>query len=209
MKLNISLNELSDKLSSLSLLSNSLISNSLSQSIKSHSTQTRDNGDSYLENHIYPVTVHLIDYQLSLSNQVSPLLISGALLHDSLEDDKNLTDDQFIQNLGSELYNIVKPLSKPDYKNYQGSDRYQQKWNMSIDYVSLLHKSSMESKLIKLADRLNNVSNLSSVRDEKRQYYIKETEHFYLPLAKLNSLYYYDLIKTQIDNAKEKYKVYY
>jgi (p)ppGpp synthase/HD superfamily hydrolase len=195
--------ELLSKLSSLGLGSDSLVAKALEQAFLSHSAQQRDDGASYLEQHVYAVTASIIEYCEKMQRVATPELIAGVLLHDALEDDDALTDDQFRQQFGNRVYEIVKPLSKPDYRKYPGRTKEDKKYALDRDYFVGLECAPEESRIIKLADRLNNISCIHlSPKRGKMDFYIKETEEFYLPFAKKVSEYYYSMIKGRVDMLK-------
>ena len=199
------LNDLVLKLKPYHLETNSLVTKSLSQAQSSHGKQIRDDGSSYLEQHIYPVTIGVVNYYENQNEIISPEVISGALLHDCLEDDLDIDDLKFVEIFGYELYKIVKPLTKEDYRTYPGKDKWKQKWNLDLFYVPGIKSASEETKIIKLADRLNNISCSKFLSLEKRDFYIKETEIFYLPLAKQYP-YFFDRIKEKLDELKPNSK---
>ena len=195
--------ELLWELSSLGLNSSILVTKALEQAYSSHNTQQRDDGSSYLEQHVYAVTSSVMKYCEKMQRAITPELIAGALLHDALEDDDALTDEQFKQHFGDKVYAIVKPLSKPDYRKYPGKTKQDKKYALNRDYIMGLERAPDESQMIKLADRLNNISCIHlSPKPGKIDFYIEETEEFYLPFAKKVSEYYYSMIKRRIDALK-------
>jgi guanosine-3',5'-bis(diphosphate) 3'-pyrophosphohydrolase len=195
--------ELIAELAKRNLIPNFLIVKALSQSIKSHSTQKRDDGASYLEQHIFPVTMSVIDYCHASGKPATPELIAGALLHDTLEDDNKLIDEEFLKLFGDKVYSIVKPLSKSDYSLYPGETKKEKKTSLNREYYKILESAPEESKIIKLADRLNNILCIHlSPKSGKMDFCVEETEEYYLPFAEKISAYYYDRIKTQIDKLK-------
>jgi len=200
---NVTQDELIAELSRRNLIPNFLVVKALNQSIRSHYGQKRDDGASYLEQHIFPITKSIIEYCDELGTLPTPELIAGALLHDTLEDDEELTDEDFFASFGEDLFEIVKPLSKPDYNSYPGETKKEKKKALNKEYYAIIESAPNESKIIKLADRLNNLLCIHlSPKQGKMDFYIEETEEFYLPFAKKLSEYYYDMIKPVIENLK-------
>ena len=197
--------ELIAELSRVNLIPNFLIVKALNQAIKSHYKQKRDDGASYLEQHIFPVTKSIIEFCDDSAIIPSPELIAGALLHDTLEDDDGLTDEDFLRSFGQGVYDIVKPLSKPDYQLYHGETKKDKKKVLNKEYYVILESAPDESKIIKLADRLNNLLCLHlSPKKGKLDFYIEDTEEFYLTFAEKVSRYYYERIIAVIEKLKSE-----
>lgn len=197
--------QLLTELSALALDSNALVRKALAQAFRSHHAQTRDDGASYLEQHVYSVTLSVIGYCRTARKQVTAELVAGALLHDVLEDDADMTDEQFREELGEKVFSIVKPLSKPDYMGYPGDTKEDKKYALNLDYFARLRSAPEESRIIKLADRLNNILCIHlSPKPGKMEFYVKETEEFYMPFAEEVSEYYYNMIDKRITELKAR-----
>lgn len=197
--------ELLTELSAVALDSNALVRKALDQAFKSHHAQTRDDGASYLEQHVYSVALSVIGYCRTARKQVTAELVAGALLHDVLEDDTDMTDEQFREEFGEKAFSIVKPLSKPNYRGYPGDTKEDKKYALNLDYFAGLRSAPEESRIIKLADRLNNILCIHlSPKPGKMEFYVKETEAFYLPFAAEVSEYYYNRIKRRIEELKAR-----
>ena len=195
--------ELLTELFALALDSNALVRKALAQAFKSHHAQTRDDGASYLKQHVYSVTLSVMRYCGTAQRQVTAELVAGALLHDVLEDDTDMTDEQFRKEFGEKVFSIVKPLSKPDYREYPGDTKEDKKYALNLDYFASLRKAPEESRIIKLADRLNNILCIHlSPKPGKMEFYVKETEEFYMPFAREVSEYYYNRIKRRIEELR-------
>ena len=198
---NVTQDELIAELSRRNLIPNFLIVKALNQAIRSHYSQKRDDGASYLGQHVFPVTKSIIEYCDESGISATPELIAGALLHDTLEDDEDLTDEDFLASFGETVFGIVKPLSKTDYKSYPGETKEEKKKALNKEYYPEIESAPNESKIIKLADRLNNLSCIHlSPKQGKMDFYIEETKEFYLPFAEKVSEYFYDRIKSAIEN---------
>ena len=197
--------ELLTELSALALDSNALVRKALAQAFKSHHAQTRDDGASYLEQHVYSVTLSVIRYYGTSQKQVTVELVAGALLHDVLEDDTDMTDEQFREEFGERIFSIVKPLSKPDYREYPGDTKEDKKYALNLDYFARLRRAPEESRIIKLADRLNNILCIHlSPKPGKMEFYVKETEVFYMPFAEEVSDHYYNRIKNRVRELRAR-----
>lgn len=177
-----------------------LVRAAVNQAILSHGRQRRDSGASYLEQHVFPVAVSVARAlrELNVKTIDPQKVIAAALLHDSLEDDARLTDAFFVGRFGREVYELVKPLTKP--KNADPALKPQ----MIRGYISGIASASLEVRLIKLADRLNNIISTRALRtvNDKVLAYIAETEQFYLPIAQTTSDYYYARLSFHLSELK-------
>lgn len=112
-------------------------------------------------------------------NKESDALLSACLLHDIIEDVEWIDKDYIIKEFGEYIYNIVDNVTKRD-----GEDIEQY-----LDRVAKLRLSS----LVKIIDRLNNVSTLNNSSLNHRKKQLEETRKYYLPLAKqLRTIYFED-----------------
>lgn len=112
-------------------------------------------------------------------NEESDALLCGCLLHDIIEDVEWVDKDYIINEYGEYIYNVIDNVTK---REGEPTEKY-------LDRVASLRLSS----LIKILDRLNNVSTManSSLKHRKRQ--LEETRKYYLPLEKeLRCIYFED-----------------
>ena len=118
-----------------------------------HGNQIDDNGKNYFDIHIVPVA----DIISRVTNDED--IIIAAILHDTLED----TDARFqdIVNLfGKRVANLVYECTNEIDEN-------------GAKYFPRLH--SRDAIMIKLADRLSNISRMDSWSEERREHYLKRT----------------------------------
>ena len=134
---------------------------------KKHEGQTRIGGKPYIT---HPVAVAKILEDKGFS---TPYLLTG-LFHD-LKEDTDATDDE-IRFYGEDVLHAVNLLTKVNM--LKGNKGY----SMPA-YIKAISEHTM-AKMVKLADRLHNL--LCAVEADKsfRMRYIKETEEYYLDLAK-------------------------
>ncbi len=167
---------------------------------KSHWEQRRDDGSPYLEQHIYPVAAMMLwtralkgklldEYRSAFPENPAPNfsphnlkdMVIVALLHDSLEDsdiDENILKEEF----GERVYRMVKILTK--------KRPWEESYSME-EYMSKIINSSEEVRIVKLADRLNNIFCLQHTSEEKMRWYLDDTLRWYYPLAADTSVYYH------------------
>jgi guanosine-3',5'-bis(diphosphate) 3'-pyrophosphohydrolase len=154
-----------------------------------HEGQMRDEGTPYIV-HPVRVAVSLVD-ELEI---YSPRLVSGALLHDVIEDSP-ITRQQIAELFGEEVARIVWLLTKFD--------------DVSLPaYLNAIEAASdTGAAIVKLCDRLDNLRFLAhSPKFEKKRRYIRTTEAFYLPMAARTNKYLYDEISRWLEEARNHVK---
>jgi (p)ppGpp synthase/HD superfamily hydrolase len=185
-----------------------LLKRALRQAYTSHHEQKRDDNGPYLQQHIYPVVIDLIDYWKNNISKVDipEQLIIGAILHDTLEDDIEIGKRKFLKIFGTEIYDIVKPLTKPRH-NRTLSEKDLMELNHDLWDGVKMHGGF--TLLIKLADRTNNIEGFLSFKDldfPKFYRYIQEVEEDYLPYVKEHNDYYYKRLSTVVNELKKRNK---
>ncbi|MFY9300842.1 MAG: HD domain-containing protein [Candidatus Nitrosotenuis sp.] len=172
-----------------------LVESAIEEAEEVHSGVKREDGiSSFLETHIFPVTIDVIRHYRSSNKFLTILQIASALLHDVMEDNERILDlyasksygfdAYFRHRFGDYVYNVatilkIKPLG--DYKDYDEKAREFERFK---DYCNQLLKSDYDVKAIKLADRINNMNFIANVPGhEKITRYLREAEDFYLAFA--------------------------
>lgn len=156
-----------------------------------------DDTSSFLEMHIWPVTLDVIKHYRSVNRPVTSTLIVSAILHDVLEDDERILDIHASKAYGFDAYfehrfgyyvnNVATTLKTKPLELYQGSSNKEREFERFQDYCNVLSRSDYDVKVIKLADRLNNMRFIAKVpRHEKIKRYVREAEDFYLAYTILN-----------------------
>lgn len=129
--------------------------------LKYHGNQTRNDGSPY---YIHPVKValHLVALNIFHDDKEQlDILISGALLHDVLEDTK-IQVEELRREFNDDIANVVILLTKT------------KEMSNEVYYDNI--KKSLLSSLIKISDRCNNVSTMAGIFNKKRlQKYVDET----------------------------------
>ena len=127
-----------------------------------HRTQRRKDIDTPFINH--PIQLAYILVQADIED---PVVLAAALLHDTIEDTQT-THDEIEIVFGHEIANIVAECS--DDKSLTKLERKQ----AQIDHAASI---SRKAKLVKLADKIANVSDLNGAPpagwslERKREYY--------------------------------------
>lgn len=138
-----------------------------------HSQQFRDSGEKYFT-HVRATAIILVD-ELQITDVD---LIIAALLHDMLEDNHLLTSERIRLVFGDRVSMFVSTMTKPKKSDPRfDSDRERHLW-----YFEQIKSTSPEIKLLKLADRLQNMRTLGYCDPEKQNRKIVETIEVYVPL---------------------------
>ena len=150
-----------------------------------------DDKSSFLETHIWPVTIDVIRHYKSAGKLLTTLQIVSSILHDVLEDDEKILDQYtsksygfdayFRHRFGEYTYNIATNLKVIPLETYQQYDEKIREHVRFKEYCTKLVNSSYDVKIIKLADRLNNMNFVSQLsKNDKVKRYIREAEDFYI-----------------------------
>lgn len=185
----------------------SLVESAIETAEEVHSGIKReDNSSPFLETHIYPVTLDVIQHYQSTNKLLTTLQIASAILHDVMEDNERILDlyasksygfDAYFKHRFSDyVYNVAMTLKTKPLENYFGENDEQRKINRFMDYCSTLSNSQYDVKIIKLADRINNMKFISQIQsNEKISRYLHEAEDFYIA---------YSIIPPQIESYYTK-----
>lgn len=201
--------ELINSLKQISLKNNSTIKSALGIAQRAHKDQLRDNGNSYLEEHVYPIALSIINRYKDSDNLVT--LVSCALLHDVLED-SDTPESEMRKIMGDEITDIVKILTKSSEENAEGLSQ-SVKMDMNKVYLNRVMNFNQESIILKLEDRLQNLSCITEMshllKPDKYKRYIIETEKLFVPLARKinNHIPYEKLLKEETERVKKLFEI--
>lgn len=142
---------------------------------RAHAGVLRKDGKTpYVE---HPAKVASILFDLGIRNES---ILSAALLHDVFEDCP-------VERVKGEIYLLfpteVNEAISTLTKTAQSNDMY---------YGRI--KLNRIATLVKLADRVHNLSTLNSFTEEKKKKYVEETKEFVYPLIKYAQHTYYEYI---------------
>ncbi|MCX6739424.1 MAG: HD domain-containing protein [Candidatus Parcubacteria bacterium] len=138
-----------------------------------HRNQFREGGDRYFE-HVRATSIILID-ELGITDVE---VIISALLHDMLEDSFLLTPERIKITFGERTAIMVSAVTKPK----KDDPRFVTNDERHAYYFNQVRSACMAVKLIKIADRLQNLRTLSVCSFEKQKRKVKETRDIYFPL---------------------------
>jgi GTP pyrophosphokinase len=138
---------------------------------KAHKGHVRQSGDPYF--------VHVFETGKNLARLgMDPVTISAGLLHDTLEDTPT-NEEEFKKEFGPDIYFLVTGVTKLGRLKYRGRERHVE----SLRKFFIAAAQDVRVLIIKLADRLHNISTLGHLREDKRKRIALETIEIYAPLA--------------------------
>ncbi len=149
-----------------------LIKKSYDVALKAHKGQKRESGEPYIS---HPLNVAKILTELKADSAT----ISAALLHDVVED-TNVSMDKIKKDFGEEVATIVEGLTKIDKIHFETKEDYSAE---NLRKVLLATTKDIRVMLVKLADRLHNMSTLKNFRTDKQKRIATETLEIYAPIA--------------------------
>ena len=139
-----------------------------------HANQRRDDGSPYID---HPVRVAIIVIEKLGRRDIRS--VCTALLHDVIEDsevDAQMLRLRLIALFGPEIASGVQTLTKPPRGRMSREE-------INVEYFARLRIAPDWIKIIKLADRLDNLRDLvNSPNPEKRARMLLETNTFFIPL---------------------------
>lgn len=138
---------------------------------EAHRGQTRKSGEPYIT---HPLAVAITLAKMGMDQAT----IIASLLHDVPEDtNTNLVEIE--KNFGTEVAKLVAGVSKLGVIKYRGIERYAE--NLRKMFVSMAE--DIRIIIIKMADRLHNLTTLESLPPEKRTRIAQESLEIYAPIA--------------------------
>ena len=156
-----------------------------------HQGQTRRSGEPYI---VHPMSVAKIAADMGLCEPS----ICAALLHDVVED-TDTTKEEIRDRFGDDVALLVDGLTKLDNVHFVHKEERQAE---SFRKMLIATVKDIRILLIKLADRLHNMSTLGALSPEKQERIAQETRDIYTPLAGRLGLAW---LKADLDDLSFKY----
>ena len=158
-----------------------------------HLGQKRKSGDPYFTHCIGTAEI-LVDLKLDLYT------ICAAILHDTIEDNEEITRDKLAWRFGETVADLVEGVSKISQYHFRGGSRQRQ----AESYLKLLLATAQDVRviLIKLADRVHNMETLSFQPESRQREIAKETFEVYAPIAQRLGI---SRIKSRLEDLAFKY----
>ena len=168
-----------------------LLKKAYSVAADAHLSQKRATDEPYI---IHPLAVAGILADMKLDE----ISIAAGLLHDVVED-SDYTRDKITELFGKEIAEIVWGVTKiskiPHFDPYGAKAE-------TLKRMIIAMTNDVRVILIKLADRLHNMSTLEALREEKRKRIAKETLEIYAPIAYRLGM---GKIKTELEDISFRY----
>lgn len=161
---------------------------------EAHAGQRRKSGDPYI---LHPCNVaRILAEEMEIRD---PEILAAALLHDTVEDVKEVTLETIGERFGKNVEAIVDGCTK--ITHFLGDKQ---------NFYKMVHRkifsgaaARLEVMLVKLADRLHNLRTLEAMTRDRRQKVADETLDIYAPMARVMGLF--DL-KRELYDLALKYK---
>lgn len=150
-----------------------------------------DNKSPFLETHTWPVAMDVVTHYRESNRSITGVEVASAILHDVMEDDERILNLYESKSYGFEAYlayrfggrvqEIASELKVKPLDLFPGRNDDERKSARFWGYCDLLSKADYDVKVIKLADRLNNMGFIHGVQGhDKVRRYVREAEDFYL-----------------------------
>ncbi len=153
---------------------------------RAHAGQVRKSGEPYLT---HPMSVAMILAEMRMDVDT----VATALLHDALEDNP-ITKDEMEAEIGPIITSLVDGVTKI------GKLRFRSREELAAEnFRKMMMAMSQDLRviLVKLADRLHNVSTLEFHKPEKRAQIATETLEIFVPIANRLGL---ERVKSQLED---------
>jgi (p)ppGpp synthase/HD superfamily hydrolase len=173
----------------------------------------------FLETHTLPVTMDVVKHYRSVNRNITSVEIASSILHDVLEDNDRILDwyqtkaygfeAYLVYRFGNRVYDIATELKIRPLENYSGTDYEERQLARFQDYCNILISADYDVKVIKLADRLNNMRFISRVSEHpKVARYLREAEDFFLAYTMLEPKMpdFYKKIRLAYEKLRESSK---
>jgi len=141
-----------------------------------HINQSRQSGEPYIT---HPTAVAI---ELAKLKQDHHSIIAG-LLHDTVEDCGGVTLTEIRNHFGTTVAKLVDGVTKLDFDQHRYL-LFEQKQNLNLKKMILAMSQDIRVIIIKLCDRLHNISTISHLRKDKIKRICNETLDVYLPISK-------------------------
>ena len=137
-----------------------------------HLGVVRKSGEPYI---VHPIAVAEILGHMRLDTES----LIAALLHDVIED-TDISKEEIIQRFGETVADLVDGLTKLTVSNNKNDNKA-----ATLRKILIATLNDPRVIVIKLADRLHNMSTLSALKPNRRQEIAAETLNIFVPIARL------------------------
>ncbi len=128
-----------------------------------------------------PYMQHLIDTAKVLINlNAGPDTIVAGLLHDTVEDVPEVSNELIRDLFGEEVMNLVDSVTKVNIAEVSTEEEK----NLTIKKIFLAMSKDVRTTIIKIADRLSNMRTLDCVTQDHKLRVSRQTLEIYAPVAR-------------------------
>jgi (p)ppGpp synthase/HD superfamily hydrolase len=138
----------------------------------------------------------VVRHYRSVNRNITSVEIATAILHDIMEDDERILNVHESKSYGSEAYltyrfgsrirDIASELKIRPLENYAGATDRERQLERFLEYCDILRDAEYDVKVLKLADRLNNMLFIRHIPGhDKVRRYMREAEDFYIAYTML------------------------
>lgn len=167
-----------------------LVTDAFAFAREAHAEQRRLSGMPYFS-HVHGVAVILAEWEMP------PAVVAAGILHDIPEETPRTTDD-IRARFGPEVASIVAGETKLSKLKYRGVERYAE--NLRKMFVALAENH--HTIIVKFADRLHNLRDLTVFPLEKQRRIARETIEIYSSIANRLGMY---RVKAQLEDGAFPY----
>ena len=160
-----------------------------------HEGQKRESGEPYI---IHPIAV--AEYLMDMGMDYATII--AGVLHDTVEDGRNVTLDEITRRFSAEVAHLVDGVTKLTRSGQKEYVTKKQEQNENLTKLFLAIADDVRVVIIKLADRLHNMHTLEYCTREKQIRKAKETLEVYTPLAHRFGI---GVLRSELEDLSFKY----
>ncbi len=178
---------------------NERIEEALLRAILSHRYHVRDDGTPYLEQHIFPMVLRLVQAHRDYENLENLVILT--FLHDAYEKDPHFSLEVIEDFFGKEIAQDIDAITEEPKR---GLKNLNERMEANKEYVEKVKKASTHVKLVKLESWLNNLLTTELLHDtEKYERLIQKAIELYVPFAQEYAVEYVKELESEIVRLKE------
>ncbi len=162
---------------------------------RAHKDQKRDQGNPYLEEHIYPIGSGILKRHAA-DPELENMVILG-VLHDVVEDDPNVLLPDIERDFGRVMLDKLLLVTKKPNENTDLLSE-EEKRVVNARMLQNLEHASRLAQIVKLEDRLNNLASIERADTPKYLRYVEETRTMFIPFAERVAASYVGLYLEQL-----------
>ena len=160
-----------------------------------HGDQKRESGEPYI---VHPIAVS--EYLLDMGMDAATVI--AGVLHDTVEDGRNITVDEIAKRFSPEVAHLVDGVTKLTRSGQKEYVTKKQEQNENLTKLFLAIADDVRVVIIKLADRLHNMHTLEYCTREKQIRKARETLEVYTPLAHRFGI---GVLRSELEDLSFKY----